>query len=287
MNQQPLHLLSDDYFISPSNTVTVERRANQLPFPLHHHDFHELVIVSAGNGLHIWNDIVYPITCGDIFYINPEDHHGYESACDLRLDNILYHRHQCHSRSLIESYLPALDANERDRYWQMSTCHLSQLIPLINMLIIESSKPDMLSIHLSETLFTQLIINLYRFRYQPDHATLTITHQLDILLNTLHSSITCGFNLEHFCQKQHSSPRSLRRLFKSKTGMTISNYLQQLRLCRAMTLLRNSQYSINAISAQCGYEDSNYFSSVFTQKVGITPSGYRGRFVKANPIHGK
>ncbi len=55
------------------------------------------------------------------------------------------------------------------------------------------------------------------------------------------------------------SARSLQRLFKSKTGMTVMEYLQQLRLCQAALLLRSTSLSISEVAGQCGYEDSNYF----------------------------
>ena len=80
-----LHLYKKDYFISELNTVTVERREHQEPFPLHDHDFDELVIVSSGNGVHVWNDYIYPITSGDILYINHDDIHGFESVNNLKL----------------------------------------------------------------------------------------------------------------------------------------------------------------------------------------------------------
>lgn len=278
----PLYLHSRDYFISPNNTVTVEKRDNQDSFALHRHDFAELVIVSAGSGLHIWNDIPYPITCGDILYINADDKHGYASVNNLRLDNILYHRDKLTMSTAIEPYLPARTANELERFWRINPSCLKQVIPLIEQLQIETKKPDPISIHLVEAIFLQLVIVLYRFRGQRGSTDLAPTYQLDILLTALHNSVAIPFNLAAFCEQHGISSRSLRRLFKTQTGMTISGYLQQLRLCRAMTLLRNVCYSISHIAAECGYEDSNYFSSVFRKATDLTPTEYRARFTENN-----
>lgn len=279
MDKQALLLYSRDYFISPLNSVTVEKRESQGIFPIHHHEFDELVIVSAGNGLHIWNEIPYPVTCGDMFYIDAKDRHGYQSVNNLKLDNILYRRELFSFLPAIEPYLPAANAPTSERYWQINTADLALLAPLINQLALESKKPDPLSIHLSEALFLQLVVTLYRFRRQPDGLSLTPAHQLDTLLTALHNSISTSFNLDDFCLQHHLAPRSLRRMFKAKTGMTIVGYLQQLRLCKAMALLRNPSYSISLIAADCGYDDSNYFSSVFHKKTGSTPSEYRKYFI--------
>lgn len=72
--------------------------------------------------------------------------------------------------------------------------------------------------------------------------------------------------------------RSLRGRFKQQTGMSVAQYLRQLRLCRAMELLRHNRQTISEVAAECGFDDSNYFSVVFHQAFGVTPSGYRQRF---------
>lgn len=273
-----LRLYKQDYFISKMNTVTVEKRDYQHPFPLHDHDFYEIVIVCSGNGLHYWNDYIYPITSGDILYINPNDVHGYESVNDLKLDNILYLRESLFLLSTIESYLPKVTAKHNERSWRIQPSYLKLLSPLIEKLAIESKKNNLASVHLSEALFLQLVILLDRIKQVPKVTEPTATHQLDLLFTALHKSIATPFNVDVFCKENHIASRSLSRLFKSQTGMTISGYLQKRRLCDAMSLLRNTNYSISMIAAECGYDDSNYFSSVFKKQTNQTPSEYRAKF---------
>lgn len=273
-----LRLYKQDYFISDINTVTVEKREHQDPFPLHNHDFDELVIVSSGNGLHIWNDYIYPITSGDILYINHDDIHGYESVNNLKLDNILYLRKTLFLSSIIEKYLPKHTAKHTERVWRIHPSFLKQLLPLIDQLSIESKKNNLPAVHLSEALFLQFVILLDRIKQLPNATSPTPTHQLDILFTVLHNSIANPFNFEMFCKDYNIATRSLSRLFKNQTGMTINGYLQKLRLCKAMSLLRNTSYSISIISAECGYGDSNYFSAVFKKETNQTPSQYRSKF---------
>ncbi|MDI5349629.1 AraC family transcriptional regulator, partial [Salmonella enterica subsp. enterica serovar Kentucky] len=42
------------------------------------------------------------------------------------------------------------------------------------------------------------------------------------------------------------------------------------RICHAQYLLQHSPLMISEISMQCGFEDSNYFSVVFTRETGMT-----------------
>ncbi|MEG2039649.1 MAG: AraC family ligand binding domain-containing protein, partial [Hafnia sp.] len=75
-----LLLESRDYLPSEQMPVAVADRYPQQVFAEHTHQFCEIVIVWRGNGLHILNDRPYRITCGDIFYINADDCHSYESV---------------------------------------------------------------------------------------------------------------------------------------------------------------------------------------------------------------
>ncbi len=67
------------------------------------------------------------------------------------------------------------------------------------------------------------------------------------------------------------------RLIKSKTGLTYSAFLQQIRLERAEHLLTSTQKSVEEIAAAVGYRNKGYFYKIFQEKYGITPSKYRKR----------
>lgn len=65
------------------------------------------------------------------------------------------------------------------------------------------------------------------------------------------------------------------RLFKSVYGDTIINYQIKQRINAAKRLLRFSNYSIEYIGFECGFEDPNYFSRAFKKIEGSSPSVYR------------
>lgn len=81
--------------------------------------------------------------------------------------------------------------------------------------------------------------------------------------------------LEDLAKRFYINKYYLLRLFKGQYGMTVNEYIQQLRISRAKNLLRFSSKSIREISCLCGFEDSHYFSRVFMKVEGISPSGYR------------
>lgn len=275
-----LKLSTTDYFLSDKNAITVADRHPQPIFPTHYHDFDELVIVWRGNGLHILNDVPYAITCGDLFYVNARDRHSYESANELELENILYCRRRLTLSADWEALLPGEDAPQEQRYWRLSTPGMSVLRREVDALARECMKTDPLSVLLSEALFLQVALLLKRFRHAPDSPLLSDAEQLDLLLMALRVSIEQPFRLEDFCQRHQLNARSLKAVFKQQTGFGVNQYLRQLRLCKAMDLLRHGQQTIGEVAARCGFDDSNYFSVVFNQSFGVSPREYRQRFQK-------
>ncbi|EOC1343738.1 HTH-type transcriptional activator RhaR [Cronobacter dublinensis] len=268
-----LVLRKADFFATSAQPVVVADRYPQNVFAEHTHEFCELVLVWRGNGLHVLNDRPYRITCGDLFYIRAEDRHRYEAVNDLVLHNIIY----CPERlQLNVNWRDLLESPRGDPRWRLSSQGMVQARQIIDQLEHESPKHDALSHCLAESLFLQLAITLRRHRYQAANGTGPGEgEKLDLLMAALGNSLEAPFDLQHFCSRYQTAERPLRQLFRQQTGMTISQYLRQLRLCQAQYLLRHSDLLISEIAARCGFEDSNYFSVVFTRETGVTPRVWR------------
>lgn len=67
----------------------------------------------------------------------------------------------------------------------------------------------------------------------------------------------------------------LYRIFKEINGITIQQYITDLRLKRARYFLANSNLSYSEVAYYCGYISEQYFSMAFKKGVGMSPSAYR------------
>ncbi len=83
-------LHSTDFFKAGVSAVAIEPRLPQAAFPEHHHDFHEIVIVEQGTGIHVFNGQPYTISGGSVCFIRDHDRHLYEHTNNLCLTNVLY-----------------------------------------------------------------------------------------------------------------------------------------------------------------------------------------------------
>ena len=68
------------------------------------------------------------------------------------------------------------------------------------------------------------------------------------------------------------------RIFKSEVGTSITNYLNNLRVRKAATLIKENTLSMKEISSMVGIDDQLYFSRLFKKYMGISPSEYGKKY---------
>lgn len=71
------------------------------------------------------------------------------------------------------------------------------------------------------------------------------------------------------------SRASLYNKLKALTGISIGDYINKFRMARVMELLADKNLSILEVSEKAGFTNQRYFSTVFKQAYGTTPSKYR------------
>jgi YesN/AraC family two-component response regulator len=73
----------------------------------------------------------------------------------------------------------------------------------------------------------------------------------------------------------HFSPDYLNRIFRKQIGLTLSTYIQDVRLSEAMKLLRTTNLSVENIAAQIGYQNQGFFYRKFKEKYHVLPGDFR------------
>ena len=80
---------------------------------------------------------------------------------------------------------------------------------------------------------------------------------------------------QQLCDELGMSPSSLNRHVQSETGFSAQGFIMQLRMEKAKRMLASTEDSINSIANACGFDNFSYFTRVFKQTTGVTPSQYR------------
>lgn len=91
-----------------------------------------------------------------------------------------------------------------------------------------------------------------------NHINPKIHEVQDFLINNLSSENS----IEDLAGIVAMSPRNLSRVFKDSTGLTIVEYLTELRRETAKTLLNNPDYTIDYIASQCGFKSARQLQRI-------------------------
>lgn len=109
------------------------------------------------------------------------------------------------------------------------------------------------------------------------------THRLEMsgtAVETVKRWISANYNqhadLNTLAGMVFLTPSYLSKLFKQETGMTLTDYIIEIRLRKAKQLLKNApDLKVHEIGAKVGYPDPAYFNKLFKRVVGVTPNEYK------------
>lgn len=81
-------------------------------------------------------------------------------------------------------------------------------------------------------------------------------------------------SLQEVAEKVNLDKSYLGRMFREECGVTVMGYLKNIRIEKAKELLLHGM-GASEVAMQTGFADPAYFSKIFKQETGITPSRYR------------
>lgn len=84
-----------------------------------------------------------------------------------------------------------------------------------------------------------------------------------------------GCNAAWIADQLHLTPAYVGRIFKTGRGTGLIEYITECRIRKACELLNRTNLSVSAVAREAGYMDAGYFTRVFREKKGVSPSAYR------------
>ncbi len=252
----------------------------------HYHEFHELVLVLDGSGLHVTREREYPIFPGDVFLIRPPQVHAYRNLRQLSIVNILYLPEQFEKElEMLKPLLGFYAVFESDprlaakpRYAGRLTLtgeNFAAARELVRRMLREEQRRTPGWEYMTRLLFQELLLLICRSFSNREsirsEANVKISRALRFLEENYARRVTLG-EVAKFC---NCSVPSLTRLFREALGAGPIGTLNSLRLDKAAELLRNSELSITVIAAKTGFCDSNYLTKCFKRRFHLSPRAYR------------
>lgn len=263
-----------DFFPSGNASLAIEPRLPQVAFPEHNHDFYEIVIVEHGTGTHVFNGQPYTLSGGSVCFVRDHDRHLYEHTENLCLTNILYRAPDAFCfLSGLDQLLPQEKDGNYPSHWRVNQPVLQQVRVLIEKFEQIGEATDTHAVANREILFMQLLVLLRKGSMM--EGVTNSEGRLNQLMAWLEDHFAEDICWEQLASQFTLSLRTLHRQLKQQTGMTPQRYLNRLRLMKARHLLRHSEESITNVAFQCGFGDSNHFSTLFKREFSWSPREIR------------
>ena len=249
------------YFESVENTS--ESKVN-----IHYHDMVEIYYLTCGVCDFLIDDKIYKIRQGDVVFVPQGIAHktNYLSAN--------------HSRMLINcsaDLIPkaAYDVISQGTYVFRSVSHRGEIDFIFNRIKCEYYEQDALSDDALLASLSYLFVRVLRScnsQAVSERRMSCPEKAVEFIKNNYANKIALS-DVAEYCGVSNGH---LSRMFKKQMGIGLNEYLYSLRLKRADEMLVNQTgFSISDVAFRCGFNDSNYFSSSFKRKYGISPSERR------------
>lgn len=217
-------------------------------------DYDYLLYVHEGKGSFRTGSVTYKAAMGDLFY------------CPPYVENtIIADEETPFLLSGIEFRAPLYRDVLKPRFSLLSDPFQIQAI---NRMVLECRYKKTGSENICDALLTMLLEQLLRFSHETGSDQRSTKQEiLEYIAANLHRPITHRELSEVFSYHKNS----INRLMIQETGMSLKNYIIELRIRKSSELLKYSEKSIGEIAELCGYSSVTFFSRQFREKTGITP----------------
>ena len=274
----------NDWLTSPSVPFFTKTTDNQDD-AMHDHTFFEIFYMIEGSIGHIINGKCETLSKGEIYFLKPSDTH-----CFLRdANNRSRHRDVIIRAVLFRQLCDFIDPNLYNDFMSgklrykflLSEKELEifeeRLGKMSQFLATERKNENLIMAH-AKAVCLQLLTLQVDSR---ENAQTVQSEWFSSLLNRFNDAECLVSGLEYVLKPFFYSHEHICRVFKDRTGMTLTDYLNLKRLDHAADQLAYTKKSILEISMECGVSSLSYFNKIFKQRYGITPSRFRKRLFTA------
>lgn len=241
----------------------------------HNHDFYELYFLFDGEREFFVENKMFNVRSNTLVVVPPYSIHKTEGGPYKRINlNI--------SPSVLN---PSQNEFLMELSKQIAVKIQNEYIDLIKKLLLEGAKLQLSGIkHKTEYLLSLIHTIIYFLSIQDttsisatstSHKIKSISPEVLKILSYINANYNQQITLKILCDEFFLSKVSLCKKFKSVMNCSIMEYVNQMRLSKAKSLLRETNKTIEEIAFDCGFSSANYFGLIFKKEVGLSPLNYK------------
>jgi len=292
---QDIKIFTGNEFFRPGESVYIHR-SEQFPGfigVLHKHRFIEIVYVLRGEAEHVVGENRYSVKKGDVIIVNYDTPHMFRakegfSAYDLMFTPDFFDASALDSASfdalsssfLFYSLFP--DETPRGSDLQLSASAGVEFAAHFDKIYTVYRAQDKGYIELIRAYGIELIIKLFRHLEQDRRRSISVKQRQLVMqaVDYLKENFDSRVSLGDLAARTFLSKDYFGHLFKDATGVSVSAFLQKLRIEEACRLLTATDRTVTDIAMTSGFSDMKFFYQCFKKATGTTPARYRNKTEK-------
>jgi len=248
-----------------------------------YHDFWEFLYVESGTQNVTVNDVSYTLGEGQMIFYAPMSFHEILEKCEAKV-NIVSFESASAAMSYFENRVITLSHDQRSlltKVMKSGSICFEKAAPetgVKGMVPKENATPyDFQNLKNSLEL---LLIDLYEASKSNSAETGRSNYEnrdkniFDEITQFLQKNLYTSLTLGDICRECAVSPFLLKRVCKSQCGMSPMSYFTSLKLGAAKQMICDTDMNFTQISEMLGFSSVHYFSKLFKDKTGVSPSEY-------------
>lgn len=231
---------------------------------------YQLLYIASGKTLFHFGDETKEVAAGHMVLFQPRQEQRYEYFGEDKPEVYWVHFTGSEVKNILRHYHIPLDRNV---FYSGSTSTFTYLFKeLINEIQTCRTGYE----ELTEMYLRQIFLLVQR-NWEERKPTVSshIQEEMDYARKYFNEHYNEEINIEEYAQSRSMSISWFLRNFKQITGTSPMQYILNIRISNAATLLETTDYNITEISTIIGYDNPLYFSRIFKKQKGVSPANYR------------
>lgn len=227
-------------------------------------DFYLLYMVEGSMTVYLDDGAEHTVSAGNLLFFPPKYHYKYVYDGAAALSYMWVHFTGSYAKRFAEECMHCTDAAI------FETRADNQLVTAYRRIFdAYESGSSLLRHELSSALESLIISAAYAINTEGNDRS------LERSMRKIHSAYSSDIRIPELARLENMSNCRYITLFKSRMGMTPSEYIIKLRMSMACDLLLGTDKPIKEIALSVGYDDAHFFSRAFKKHTGYAPGAYR------------
>lgn len=273
-------------FLREGKLITVRHHSRFVEFPMHKHNYIEMVYVCAGEITHYIDGKEIRMKPGDLIMLNQHVKHGVKRAeyGDVGINFIVLPEffdiplRMMRGKNILADFLVGT-LRQNNPIPQYLNFQLGGQKAISNLM--ENMITSIMSDNNNEDVINQYsmgLVFLYLLNHMDKLSANSSNSYEDIIIQATMQYIDSNYrtaSLSCIADDFKQSLPALSRMIKKCTGYTFQELLMRKRFQKTVMFLVETELPVEEIAVNIGYENQSYFYRQFKARYGMTPNQYR------------